>query len=88
MDCQSKINNIITQISCRLYAEGVTGKNYTSFRALRVLRKCVMGRKLVCYLISGNEIKVQQRLSELSQIKQINATESLPYINQQFTAKS
>lgn len=70
-------NELLDVIVCKLLAEGVTGENYTSFKALRVLRKCVSGRKLVCYLISGNEIKVQQRLTELSQIKQINATENI-----------
>lgn len=70
-----KEEDLIDVVVSRLLAEGVTGKNYTSFKALRALRKCVMGRKLVCYLISGNEIKVQQRLVELSPIKQINATE-------------
>ena len=71
-----KQDELLDIVCGRLIAEGVTGNNYTSFRALRALRKCVMGRKLVCYLISGNEIKVQQRLAELSQIKQEMATKS------------
>jgi hypothetical protein len=80
-----KQEELLDVVVNKLLAEGVTGNNYTSFKALRVLRKCVMGRKLVCYLISGNEIRVQQRLAELSQNKQIMATESfetMPYIKQ------
>ena len=65
-----KADKLLDIVVGRLIAEGVTGENYTSFRALFALRKCVMGRKLTAYLISGNEIKVQQRLIELSQIKQ------------------
>ena len=59
----------------RLIAEGITENNFTSFRAIRALRKCVMGRKLLVWYMSGNEIRVQKRLAELAKIKQ------------QFTAK-
>ena len=84
-----KKNEVLDAIAGKLFSEGVLAENYNTNDALMVLSHCVMPIKLQTYLVNCEE-EVKMILKNMSQIKQINATEnaeSLPKIKQQFTAK-